>query len=83
MMARYTSRDLQNGWIGRCLGVRSYETARACLNQGEHLIAHVRYWANEFLYCVDAAEKFEKVEREADAFTLYVVNEREFQGFFS
>ena len=47
------------------------------------LIAHVRYWANEFLYCVDAAEKFEKVEREADAFTLYVVNEREFQGFFS
>lgn len=82
-MMVYTSRDLLNGWIGRPLGVRSYNGALSCLNQGEYLIAHVKYWANEFLYCVDAEEKFKKVERKADAFTLYAVNEKEFQGFFS
>ena len=79
----YTSRDLRNGWVGRPLGVRSYAGAMACLNQGERLIAHVKYWANEFLLCVDVEEKFETMERKADAFTLYAFTEKEFQGFFS
>lgn len=82
-MMVYTSRDLRNGWIGRPLGVRSYEGAVAHLNQGEHIIAHVKYWANEFLLCVDVEEKFKNMERRADAFTLYIVDEKEFQGFFS
>lgn len=82
-MAKYTSRDLRNGSVGRYLGVRSYKGALSCLKQGEHLIAHVKYWANEFLYCVDAEEKFEKVERKADAFTLYAVTDKEYLNFLS
>ena len=83
MMAVYTSRDLKNGWVGRPLGVRPYEEARLCLNQGEHLLAHVKVPANELIICVDADDKFTLVEQKASVFTLYAVTDEEYRNFLS